>query len=195
MTTVPNVCAPPPPLEHAMGFGAPPIGTWTQLAEDVARKPRARGSASPPGTTKVPSSFLRHRPRGRDPEENDSYNPADDRQDEPADEEQHERPDLDRPRAALVSASRSSSGLRRDLASLGRDVGGIAHPVEQVADVGLAFRFEPGTRLGDVLGDFLDELAPARRWEVRQLALEMIEVVLDQLVSRSAHFDSVLSTK
>ena len=92
---------------------------------------------------------------------------------------------------------RPSSGrrLRGCAARLGRNLGRIAHPVQQVADVGLALGLESGPRLGDVLGDLLDELAPTRRGEVRQLALEAIEIVLDQPVSRSAHFDSVLSTK
>ena len=95
-------------------------------------------------------------------------------------------------RSTGAAAGAVSTGVT---ARLGRDVSRIAHAVEQVADLGFVLGLEPRSRLGDVLGDLLDELAPARRGEVGQLTLEAIEVVLDQLVSRSAHFDSVLSTK
>ena len=112
----------------------------------------------------------------------------------PSDQEEDERGDVESSGAAL---DRRCSGFRLHgrAASLGRDVGRIAHAVEQVADLGFVLGLEPRSRLGNVLGDLLDELAPARRGEVGQLTLEAIEVVLDQLVSRSAHFDSVLSTK
>ena len=95
-------------------------------------------------------------------------------------------------RSTGAAAGTVSTGTPRASAAMSAR---IAHAVEQVADLGFALGLEPRSRLGNVLGDLLDELAPARRGEVGQLTLEAIEVVLDQLVSRSAHFDSVLSTK
>jgi hypothetical protein len=151
----------------------------------VAKTRRPTGSARPPGTTRVPRSFCR---AVHADEIHSRTTPTS--QPTPG---MTTPPIRSRTSAATSSLLDDGRRLRGRATRLGGDVGRVAEAVEEVPHVRLALVPETGTGLGDVIGDLLNELATASRRKARQLLLEPVEVVVDQLVS--AHFDAVLSTK
>jgi len=98
--------------------------------------------------------------------------------------------------SAPTSVARATRGpYVQPLARVGADVGRVADAVEQRQDVRVGRRVELPAARRDVLRDLVDDLAPPAPWQVAQLLVEALEVVLHQTVAGLVHDRSFLSTK
>jgi hypothetical protein len=133
---------------------------------------------SPPGTRRVPTSFSRV-VHASDTHRSTSPTNQPTTKTKPADEEQDQRHDL-----------RDASPSRAHLEPLARFVGDIrriADLVEQGPDLRLPFVGKCSTRLGDVVGDLAYQLPPAPPRQIGELALEPLQVRVDETIGRGLH--------
>jgi hypothetical protein len=128
-------------------------GLASPVEDEEERKPE------PARPEKGPDELVSDVPRVRDPEQDDSDHPGDQREDDRADQQQDEGADLD-PSRFVGRRSRSRRLDLEALTGLLGDLRRVAEPFEHVPHVRLAFVLETGAPLGDVPGDLVHDLAP-----------------------------------
>ena len=110
-----------------------------------------------------------------------------DHPDDPAGERDHQQDDGDDLEPGGGRPGRQALDAEA-LAGLGGDLGRVAEAFQHGADAGLGLGVEGGPGGGDVLADPSSRLLAAVARQVVELALQLLEIAMDQGVSLGGHW-------